>query len=99
MQLNEKGIILSVDEASIDFILEKGYDERMGARPMARAVDNLLRKPIAKQLLVDKNQNGCKIKIRKLKDSLNLLIKFGYSNGTVKEIGGSKQSESSPINT
>ena len=26
----------------------------MGARPMARAIDNLLRKPIAKQLLVDK---------------------------------------------
>ena len=99
VQLNEKGIILSIDESSIDFILEKGYDELMGARPMAREVDNLLRKPIAKQLVVDKNQNGCKIKIRKLKDSNNLLIKFGYIDGTNKQIGGTEQSESSTVNT
>src|SRR6056300_1436022 len=95
-QLNEKGLILSVDEASIDYILEKGYDKRMGARPMARAVDNLLRKPIAKQLLVDKNTNGCKIKIRNVNN--NLLVKFRYTDGSSKEVGGSEQSESTSVN-
>jgi len=94
-QLNEKGFILSVDEASIDYILEKGYDERMGARPMARTVDNLLRKPIAKQLLVDKNTNGCKIKIRNVNN--NLLVKFRYIDGSSKEVGGSEHSESPSI--
>ena len=98
-QINEKGIILSVDEDSIDYILDKGYDERMGARPMARAVDNLLRKPIAKQLLVDKNVNGCKIKIRKLKDSDNLLIKFGYIDGSHATITGTEQSVSPTVNS
>ena len=95
-QLNEKGLILSVDEASIDYILNKGYDKRMGARPMARAVDNLLRKPIAKQLLVDKNTNGCKIKIRNVNN--NLLVKFRYTDGSSKEVGGSEQSESTSVN-
>jgi len=95
-QLNEKGLILSVDEASIDYILERGYDKRMGARPMARAVDNLLRKPIAKQLLVDKNINGCKIKIRNVNN--NLLVKFRYTDGSSKEVGGSEQSESTSVN-
>jgi len=95
-QLNEKGLILSVDEASIDYILEKGYDKRMGARPMARAVDNLLRKPIAKQLLVDKNTNGCKIKIRNVNN--NLLVKFRYTDGSSKEVGRSEQSESTSVN-
>ena len=95
-QLNEKGLILSVDEASIDYILERGYDKRMGARPMARAVDNLLRKPIAKQLLVDKNINGCKIKIRNVNN--NLLVKFRYTDGSSKEVGGSEFSESTSIN-
>jgi len=95
-QLNEKGLILSVDEASIDYILERGYDKRMGARPMARAVDNLLRKPIAKQLLVDKNTNGCKIKIRNVNN--NLLVKFRYTDGSSKEVGGSEQSESTSVN-
>jgi len=95
-QLNEKGLILSVDEASIDYILERGYDKRMGARPMAREVDNLLRKPIAKQLLVDKNINGCKIKIRNVNN--NLLVKFRYTDGSSKEVGGSEQSESTSVN-
>jgi ATP-dependent Clp protease ATP-binding subunit ClpA len=95
-QLNEKGLILSVDEASIDYILERGYDKRMGARPMARAVDNLLRKPIAKQLLVDKNINGCKIKIRNVNN--NLLVKFRYTDGSSKEVGGSEFSESTSVN-
>jgi len=95
-QLNEKGLILSVDEASIDYILERGYDKRMGARPMARAVDNLLRKPIAKQLLVDKNTNGCKIKIRNVNN--NLLVKFRYTDGSSKEVGRSEQSESTSVN-
>jgi len=95
-QLNEKGLILSVDEASIDYILNKGYDKRMGARPMARAVDDLLRKPIAKQLLVDKNTNGCKIKIRNVNN--NLLVKFRYTDGSSKEVGGSEQSESTSVN-
>ena len=94
-QLNEKGIILSVDEASIDFILQKGYDKRMGARPMARTIDNLLRKPIARQLLVDKNVNGCKIKIRNVNN--NLLVKFRYTDGSSKEVGGSSLSEQSSV--
>ena len=71
----------------------------MGARPMSRAVDNLLRKPIAKQLLVDKNQNGCKIKVRKQNNVDNLLIKFGYIDGTKTQVGGSQFTESSSINT
>ena len=47
-----------------DLLLQEGYDERMGApRPMARTIDTKLRMPIAKKL-VDKDCNGCKIKVR-----------------------------------
>tara|TARA_B100000989_G_scaffold141357_1_gene105168 strand:- start:6964 stop:9237 length:2274 start_codon:yes stop_codon:yes gene_type:complete len=94
-QLNEKGLILSVDEASIDLILEKGYDTRMGARPMARTIDNLLRKPIAKQLLVDKNTNGCKIKIRNVNNKL--LVKFRYIDGSTTQASDSSVEEQSSL--
>ena len=94
-QLNDKGIILSVDEASIDFILDKGYDKRMGARPMARTIDDLLRKPIARRILVDKNVNGCKIKIRNVNNKL--LVKFRYIDGSTTEDGGSSLPEQSSI--
>ncbi len=82
-QLNEKGVLVNVDEPSIDLLLAEGYDERMGARPMARTVDKLLRMPIAKKL-VDKNANGCKIKVRNVDN--NILIKFRYLDGSTDEV-------------
>ena len=88
-QLRDKGASLNVDEPSMDVILDKGYDDRMGARPMARAIDTLLRMPIAKKL-VDKDSNGCKIKVRNVDN--NILIKFRYSDGSTAEIGGAEQS-------
>ena len=84
-QLKEKNVALSVDEASIDLILARGYDDKMGARPMARAIDSILRMPISKQMLVDKNTNGCKIKVRSVDG--DILIKFRYKDDTTAEVG------------
>jgi ATP-dependent Clp protease ATP-binding subunit ClpA len=89
-QLAPMGISLHVDEPSMDVLIKEGYDEKMGARPMARTVDQMLRVPISKKLLVDKNLNGCKIKIRCI-DEQNLLIKFRYADGTTSEINEEKQ--------
>mgnify|MGYP003111405719 FL=1 len=83
-QLKEKNISMHIDEPSMDFIIKEGYNELLGARPMARAVDKLLRMPISKQLLVDKDVKGSKIKIRVNNETL--LIKFRYIDGTTKEI-------------
>ena len=66
----------------------------MGARPMARAIDSLLRMPIARKL-VDKDADGCKIKVRNLNNKL--LIKFRYSDGSTTEVGGAEQSAQSNI--
>lgn len=88
-QLGEKGVMMNVDEPSIDLLLAKGYDARMGARPMARTIDKLLRMPIAKKL-VDKNANGCKIKVRNVDN--NILIKFRYLDGSTDEVGREVQS-------
>jgi len=88
-QLRDKNVTLNVDEPSVDLLLAQGYDERMGARPMARTIDRLLRMPIAKKL-VDKDPYGCKIKIRNIDN--NLLIKFRYLDGSTTEVGGAEQS-------
>ena len=96
IQLKEKKFALHIDEASIDLILAKGYDDKMGARPMARAIDTMLRMPIAKQITVDNNKNDCKIKIRNV-DS-KLVIKFRYTDGTITEAGSSEQSAQPSVN-
>jgi ATP-dependent Clp protease ATP-binding subunit ClpA len=95
-QLRDKNVTLNVDEPSVDLLLAQGYDERMGARPMARTIDRLLRMPIAKKL-VDKDPNGCKIKIRNVDN--NLLIKFRYVDGSTTEVGGAEQSVQSNART
>ena len=96
IQLKEKKFALHIDEPSIDLILAKGYDDKMGARPMARAIDSMLRMPIAKQITVDNNKNDCKIKIRNV-DS-KLVIKFRYTDGTITEAGSSEQSAQPSVN-
>jgi ATP-dependent Clp protease ATP-binding subunit ClpA len=82
-QLREKKLSMHVDELSVDYLLKKGFDSRMGARPMSRTVDKLLRIPISKRLLLDKISN-CKIKVRVV--NKKLLIKFIKYDNTTTEV-------------
>ncbi len=51
LQLNEKKVTLSVDKDARIWLSEKGYDPKMGARPMARVIQEHLKKPLANELL------------------------------------------------
>jgi len=51
LQLNERKVTINVDKAARQLLAEKGYDPKMGARPMARIIQNLLKKPLANDLL------------------------------------------------
>ncbi len=85
-QLRVKGISLHIDEASVDYILNKGYDAKMGARPLDRTIDRLLRIPISRKLLVDKNLEGCKIKIRIIDNKLALKFIQGKENADISTV-------------
>jgi ATP-dependent Clp protease ATP-binding subunit ClpA len=50
-QLDEKRVQLDVDEVARDLLAEKGYDPDMGARPMARLIQEKLKKPLAEMIL------------------------------------------------
>ncbi len=50
-QLDDKRVTLHVDEAVRTWIAEKGYDPKMGARPMARLIQEQLKRPLAEQIL------------------------------------------------
>jgi len=51
LQLNEKKVTLSVNQEARRWLAEKGYDPKMGARPMARVIQEHLKKPLANELL------------------------------------------------
>jgi ATP-dependent Clp protease ATP-binding subunit ClpA len=52
--LTTKGIKLTLSEAVVDLLAEKGYDPKMGARPLARKIDELIRVPLSKRILFDR---------------------------------------------
>lgn len=85
-QLRSKKISLHIDEASVDYILKKGYDDKMGARPLDRTIDRMLRIPISKKILVDKTLEGCKIKIRIIDNKLALKFIQGKENADISTV-------------
>jgi ATP-dependent Clp protease ATP-binding subunit ClpA len=57
-QLAEKKVELEVSPAALDWFVEHGYDKAMGARPMARLVQQTLKAPLANEILFGKLSNG-----------------------------------------
>jgi ATP-dependent Clp protease ATP-binding subunit ClpA len=72
MQLLNKKVILEVSEAARKWILTKGYDKIYGARPMARAVDEYLKKPLVEELLFGRLTEGGKVKIDLVSSALDI---------------------------
>ena len=52
--LHAKGIQLMLSEPVIDMLALKGYDSKMGARPLSRKIDELIRVPLSKKILFDR---------------------------------------------
>jgi ATP-dependent Clp protease ATP-binding subunit ClpA len=55
--LLNRNIRLTLSEAVIDLLAEKGYDNKMGARPLGRKIDELIRVPLSKRILFDRLEN------------------------------------------
>jgi ATP-dependent Clp protease ATP-binding subunit ClpA len=51
-------IALNLSEALIEYLAEKGYDKKMGARPLARKIDELIRVPLSKKILFERIKNA-----------------------------------------
>jgi ATP-dependent Clp protease ATP-binding subunit ClpA len=57
-QLQEKKVNLTVDNAAREWLAEKGYDPKMGARPMARVIQEHIKRPLAEDLLFGRLVKG-----------------------------------------
>ncbi|WP_441003335.1 ATP-dependent Clp protease ATP-binding subunit ClpA [Pseudocolwellia agarivorans] len=69
-QLDEKGVSLELSKAAKDWLAEKGYDKNMGARPMARLIQEHLKKNLANELLFGDLTHGGVAKVDVKKDKL-----------------------------
>ena len=55
--LAPKGIRLNITEAVVDYLADKGYDSKMGARPLSRKIDEVIRVPLSKKILFERLDN------------------------------------------
>ncbi|MDM9622260.1 ATP-dependent Clp protease ATP-binding subunit ClpA [Rhizobium sp. S96] len=57
-QLSERNVTFDLHEDAIAWLAEKGYDEKMGARPLARVIQDVIKKPLANEILFGKLKKG-----------------------------------------
>lgn len=63
-QLSHKGVTFTVDKSAREWLIEHGYDKAMGARPMARLIQDNVKKPLADELLFGKLMHGGHVTLR-----------------------------------
>jgi ATP-dependent Clp protease ATP-binding subunit ClpA len=62
-QLEEKKVNLRIDEPARAWLAERGYDPKMGARPMARIIQEHIKKPLAEDVLFGRLANGGEVRV------------------------------------
>ncbi|WP_127348023.1 ATP-dependent Clp protease ATP-binding subunit ClpA [Pseudidiomarina mangrovi] len=73
-QLDRKHVALELDQAAYEWLAEKGYDKAMGARPMARVIQEHLKKPLANEILFGELTQGGTVTVNVVDGQLKLTI-------------------------
>ena len=84
--LMNKNIRLNLAEPVIELLADKGYDSKMGARPLGRKIDELIRVPLSKKILFDRLEN-CTINAVVVDDAINFDIEMPLLAPMVNEDG------------
>ena len=72
-QLNAKGVALHVEKTARTWLSKNGYDASMGARPMARLIQEKIKKPLADELLFGSLVNGGTVTLSVKNDNLHFV--------------------------
>ncbi|MBY0586792.1 ATP-dependent Clp protease ATP-binding subunit [bacterium] len=62
-RLKERNITLELDPAAIDYCIEKGYNPDFGARPLRRAIENLVEEPLSEDILSGRLKENHLVKV------------------------------------
>ncbi len=80
--LDKHNITLNISEPAVEYLADKGYDNKMGARPLARKIDELLRVPLSKKILFEQIKNAS-IMVNVVDDN----IEFAITNKMTAKVG------------
>lgn len=75
-RIRELGYEIEVTKGAKDFLSDKGFDQKYGARPLKRAIQKYVEEPLAEELLESEHSEGSKIKIKMNKSRDGLIFKW-----------------------
>jgi len=73
-QLMDRNVTIELTKPAAEWLADKGYDDRMGARPLGRVIQENLKKPLAEELLFGKLQKGGVVKVGVKDGKLSLSV-------------------------
>jgi ATP-dependent Clp protease ATP-binding subunit ClpA len=73
-QIKDKSIFIKPNVEAVEYLISKGFDSKMGARPLQRCIDDMIKRPLSKEILFGKLTNGGVVEITVNEDQLNLNI-------------------------
>jgi ATP-dependent Clp protease ATP-binding subunit ClpA len=83
-QLEAKHVSLEVDQDARAWLAKNGYDKKMGARPMARLIQEQIKKPLAEELLFGSLSNGGHVKVTIEKNKIKFVLENTSDTAMVK---------------
>ncbi|TET48877.1 MAG: ATP-dependent Clp protease ATP-binding subunit [Actinomycetota bacterium] len=84
--LELQGIMIEIKKSAKDLLLKKGYDSTMGARPMRRAIQNLIEDPISEKIIAGEVKSGQKVIVKSKNDKIQFEIKKLSSSSSVLKV-------------
>ncbi|MEA2951536.1 MAG: ATP-dependent Clp protease ATP-binding subunit ClpA [Alphaproteobacteria bacterium] len=83
-QLADRDITIELSEDASKWLIEHGYDEQMGARPMSRVIQEHIKRPLADEVLFGKLKEGGHVRVILVKDEAGAnKLDFEYLDGPV----------------
>ena len=79
--VKDKNIAISVTDEALDYLVDKGFDPKMGARPLQRVIDKDVKRPLSKEILFGSLKNGGRVTV----DFVNGEIKLECVSNEVTE--------------
>lgn len=83
-QLADKNVTIEVDEAARQWLAKNGYDPLMGARPMARLIQDKIKKSLAEELLFGKLEKGGHVQVHEQENELTFTLESAQESEEVK---------------
>jgi ATP-dependent Clp protease ATP-binding subunit ClpA len=69
-QLADRNVTIELSDEAAKWLVERGYDEQMGARPMGRVIQEHIKKPLADEVLFGKLKHGGHVRVVVVKDEI-----------------------------